>query len=344
MGRMLQEEKNFIINTIDYTPEFFEELKKRLFLALQKYQSSRKTRIVHQLIENNNFELALFAGENEYISLYSYKENRLFNIFLNITVFADYVGNDIISYFGKIMNVIEKINNEKDVISDQRIYNLTKLKAEYNDLMKKFLDGFDYSKIIDGLYYTYLKFLLKRIYSTNVGKTKKLLFLNSQYISSFIKFLYKKYTKTNLDNSIKEKINIICDFFVLVYYFGDNSGIALRKIEKAYNKEAVEFLRKSNHLHCNEFENIVDILFETDTLKIQKNIFNMFMKKEFGELGSKLIKKSKTTMDAFLCSLNHKNILFNAISINEELSFNIEELILNENSRILITKQIKKFI
>ena len=343
MQRMIPKKTDLIFNVITFTEEYYNEFKKRLFLALQKHRSSRKTKAVHHLIENNNFCVALFTGNNEIVKVKA-NENKLFLIYLNAIYFADFASNEIIKIYSKIIEILNKIEDEEKVINDQRIYNLNKLKAEYNEWMKKFLDAFDYSKLIDGLYYGFLKFLFARVYQTNINLTKKFLLLNSQYLSNFIQYIYKKTTKISPDESLKEKINVITDFFILVYYFGDNISIALKKIEKAYGKEAVEFLRKSNHLKCENFDNLADILFETDTMKIQKNIFDMFFKKEFGELGYSLIKDNKVDFDAFLCSINHQNILFNAISINEKLSFQIEELILNEKSKIIFTKQIKKFI
>ena len=344
-NRMLPPVNSVIINKIDYTEEFYTELKKRLFLALQKYRSSRKTKVVHYLIENNNFDLILFSGDDsDLIGKFMAQENKLFSILLNVKYFADFASEDIVIIFGKIIETIDKINEEKNVISDQRIFNLNKLKEEYNNYMQKFLDSFDYTKIIDGIYYIFLKYLFFRVYNTNPISTKKFLLLNSQYLSKFIQYIYKKSTKMSVDEALKEKINIISDYFILAYYYGDSVHVALKKIEQVYNKDAVEFLRKSNHLKCENFENLADILFETDTLRIQKNIFDMFFKKEFGEVGFGLVKMSKTTFDAFVCSINHKNILFNAIPTDEKLSFMIEELISNEKSKILIPKQIKKFI
>jgi hypothetical protein len=345
-NRLLPSKQNVLINKIFFTEEFYNEFKKRLFLALQKYQSSRKTKIVHHLIENDNIEMVLFTGgdDDTLIGKIAYSENKLYTIYLNSLFFADYAGNEIVTIFSKIIDTITKLENEEKVITDQRIYNINKLKAEYNEWMQKFLDAFDYIKIIDGIYYMFLEFLFYRIYTSNITVTKKLLLLNSQYLSSFIQYIYRKTTKMSVDDALKEKINVISDFFILVYYYGDSVSIALKKIEKAYGKEAAEFLRKSNHLKCEHFDNLADILFETDTFKIQKNIFEMFFKKEFGELGYKLIKKNKTAADAFICSINHKNVLFNAIPINEKLSFQIEELILNEKAKIIITKQIKKFL
>jgi len=344
-NRMLPPVNNVIINKIEYTEEFYEELKKRLFLALQKYKSSRKTRIIHHIIENNNFDLVLFSGEDsELIGKFMAQENKLFSILLNVKVFADFASENIVLIFGKIIEIIDKINEEKNIISDQRIFNLNKLQEEYNKYMQKFLDAFDYTKIIDGLYYVFLKYLFFRVYNTNPTLTKKFLLLNSQYLSKFLQYIYKKSTRMSVDDVLKEKINIISDYFILAYYYGDSVPVALKKIEQVYNKDAVEFLRKSNHLKCEKFENLADILFETDTIKIQKNVFDMFFKKEFGELGFKLIQLSKTTFDAFVGSINHKSILFNAITTDEKLSFTIEELILNEKSKIIIPEQIKKFI
>jgi len=342
-NRLYPDQKDSIMNGIVFTEEFYEEFKKRLFLAVQKHNSSRKTKIVHNLIENNNFDLVLFTG-NDDIAKVRHIDNKLLTIYLNAIYFADFIGDGIVGVYSKIIDIIAKLDNEEKIMSTQRIYNITKLKEEYKKWMNKFLDSFDYSKIIDGLYYGFLKFLFTRAYKSNINITKKFLLLNSQYLSKFIQHIYLKTTKTNVDSFFKEKLNIITDFFVLVYYFGDSSMVALKKIEKAYGKDATEFLKKSNHLNCTDFENLADLLYETDIFKIQKNIFNMFFKKEFGEIGFKLLKDNKAELDSFLCSINHKNFLFNSISIDDKLSFNMEELILNDKSNIIFTKQIKKFI
>jgi len=321
-----------------YKEEVYNEFKKRLFLALQKNQSSRKTRIVHHIIEKDLVELAVFSGDiKDHISDFIAKENKLLKIFLNVEYFADY-NPKIHTLISRINNTIEKIEKEKTIISDFQIQNLKKLNEELDQYYQDFLDAFDYFKIIDGIYFEFLNFLLKRIFIRNITTTKKILSLNAEYLAKILEKIYVKSTKLGLDIEMKEKIRIITDYFILNYYYGDPVNVALAKIKKVYGDGAVEFLRKSNHLKIEKFDNILDILHETETLKIQRNIFEMFLKSFFGELGIELIKLSKQTFDSFICSLNHKNILFNSIPIDEKISFLIEELVLNEKSKIVLVQ------
>jgi len=344
-NRLFKMSKNVLINNINFSENYYEEFKKRLFLALQKSTSSRKTRAVHQIIENNLFDVGVFAGDaNEYLGVSLFKENRLFLITLNVEIFADYNTSGIVSLFQQIISTTKKLEQERELITSQKIYNIKKLSEQYKILMNKFLDSFDYIKMIDGLYYEYLKFLFYRTYLTNPKEIQKFLALNSKIISKIISEIYVKTTKAQPDGELNKKFNIVSDYFILTYYFGDQSIIALKKIGKVYGKEAEEFLRKSNHLKPEEFINLTDILYDTDTFKIQKNIFEMFLKKMFGELGYKLIKANKATMDSFLSSLNHKNVLFNAISPNDKLTFEIEELVLNEKTKILLVPQRRVFL
>jgi len=343
-NKMILPKDSVLINKIKFNEKFYEKFKKKLSVALQKYQSSRKTKIVHKLIENDNFDIGIFSGNSSNdIGKIVHSENKLHIIYLNALLFADYVGDNIVTYFNKIIKITEKIDEEKEIISDQRIYNLNKLNKEYDEWMEKFIDAFDYTKLIDGLYYMFLYFLFFRVYERNIQKTNKFLAMNSDYLSKILIKGLKKVGRST-DQVIEKKLKVISDYFILVYYFGVNQNIALKKIEKAYDQSAAEFLRKSNHLKCNDFDDLAYILTETDTLKIQTNIFNMLFKKEFGELGYELIKKSKATCDSFLCSINHKNILFNSFSIDEKISFAIEEEVLNEQSKIVTPKQIKKFL
>jgi len=123
-----------------------------------------------------------------------------------------------------------------------------------------------------------------------------------------------------------------------------NSNSSLTKIEKFYSKAEREFLSKSKSLNLKEFNDIFKVFIETETIKVQESYFKTFFNKRYGDIGDTLIKHSLDECSAYFSSLNHKNILFNASPPKDSATMRLEEIILNEKSKINIRKQNQFFV
>ena len=77
-------------------------------------------------------------------------------------------------------------------------------------------------------------------------------------------------------------------------------------------------------------------MFETGIFKIQKSLFETYMRKYLSEVGYIKIKTSLVDTISTLISINHKNTLFNIISPFEKETQQLEELVLNMKSKIII--------
>ena len=346
-GRMLFDSKNnAAYDSVMLDEKTYETIKKNLFLALQKNKSSRKTKTVHHLIENNLFEFAMFMGSIKDRLTYSTSiENKLLKIQINCEYFADFLsGVGIAKLIASIKETQAKISKEREVLSDFQEYNIDKLTKKLDDLYEMFISAFDYMKIIDAVYFEYIRFLIKRIFVTEARERTKLLNATSLVFSSIFQSILRKIAKVSPDNATKNKFNMIGAYLVLNYYAGLTPGEILTKFKKVYGEENIEFLKNSSKLRLNNFEDIADLMFETGIMKINKSLFETSMKKFFGEMGYKLISDNLQDALTFFISLNHKTILFNAISPNEKLTFYIEEIVLNQKSKVLIVPQKIYFI
>jgi len=339
------ENSNFAEIKIHYPVNVFEEFQRRMLLALQKHKSSRKTKIVYELIQKNMVDIHVLVGSFEHqFGINMSSGNKLFLIILNAPKFADYASDKIIYYYNMINKSREKLDQERKIITDHQIYNINKIKIELEKLYEQWLDAFDYSKVIDGIYLEFIRYLSRVIFLTNPKSTKKVLAYSSDILKELVKKIYKDATKSPIDESLNRNFDIIVDYFMLNYYYGDISTTALKKIEMAYGKEASELLKKTKNLNTQEFDDLVTILFDTDIFKIQKNTFDMYLRKYLSIDGAKTIKTTLQDFIGVFCTINHKNIIFNVLPFDEEKTFRLEEYILNEKSKIILIPQKKLFV
>ena len=329
--------KNGAVINPRFTKEGWDEYKKRLNLALSKYQSSRKTRTVANILNKNEFMHTIFLGDYiKRLSINFAKDNQLFAVFLNVEEFADNVVDIGASKLIIKMNeTLDLINKEKTIVSDMQVHNINKLIKKYKDYEKKLIDSIDYTKSIDGIYFGYLRFLLKRIFVSEVNLKKDLLEQSANLFTQIFIHIYKKSLQTSPSENIVKQLKIIAIYFVLRYYAELSQNEIKAKLKKAFGESAIKFLDKAKKSDIKEFNDVVNILFYTKVLQINKSFFDTMIKKYYGEIGYDLMKTSLQDTLAFFASINHKNILFNAVSPNEKITFRIEELILNEKKKVV---------
>jgi len=336
---LYREIKRFHLEKVPLNQETFDELKRRLFLALSKYKSSKKTRIVHKIIENNLFQLYFFNKDisDEVILIFS--ENNKITLFpINIDLIADYSPDDIVHIADQIILTHRKLKEEKEVLSAHQIYNIEKLNKKLEDLYERYLDAFDYFKIIDILYYGFLKFLAGRIFLTNQKLSKEVLEELSSIIFEIISKIYTKSVKKYL-NSYEEKIvKAIAGIYVLSAFKEENSSMILKKIQKIYDEEVFSAIKKIRKVSMKSLDDLIEALFDTEVFKVSKNIFKINLRQILGDKAEYFIQGPANEFIAFLCSLNHKNQLFNALSPNEKKTVRLEELVFNEKGNVILNK------
>jgi len=322
-------------------PEVYEQFKKNIFLALQKMNTSRKTKAVHKIVDSNMVTCDVFIDKiQDRISYIVSSENVLLRVQLNAAMFADFLqGIGIAKLVARINELNELIEKEKQLINEYQKYNIDKLTAELNKQYELFLSAFDYMKIVDGIYFAFISYLTRRIILTNAKEKAKVFETLSAVFSSIFQYIYRKNTKSIPDDTMKKQLNMLAAYFVLNYYLGLTSMEIFAKFKRIYGEGEVERIKKSTKLNLKNFEDFADLLYDTGVLKIQKSFFNTIMRQMFGERGYELIKGNLQDAVSYFCSINHKNILFNSISPNEKLTFRLEEIVLNEKSKVIIRKQ-----
>ena len=338
--------KNLVIQYPIFSEQGYEEYKRKHFLALQKFKSSRKTKAVHHLIETNNFIHSMFAGDGiNKITAVTFQDNKLLMINLNADKFADFViGDGASKTIFELNKIYDNIEKEKTIVSQYQMLNIEKLINNFKQKEQYFLSIFDYMKSIDGIYYGYLTYLIRRILLNNPTQKKKLLELSVELFQSILIKLYLKSTKTHPDSNIKQFLYLIALYFVFNYYLGLKSNEIILRVKKIFGEADAEFLQRIKHTKIEKLEDIVYLLNETEVLKIQTSFFRTLMYSFFEETGYELIEFSLQSALAFFCSINHQNILFNSITPNEKITFRIEELILNEKRNIIIVPQKSRII
>jgi hypothetical protein len=322
-----------------FTEEKFKEFKKRLFIGLQKYQTSSKTRTVHHIYENNLIYPATFTNGFTDFGVTANAENKLLRIIFNASYCADFVINenaDVLII--EINNLFVELDKQKELISEYQIKNIQKITEKINKKLDEFINIFDYMKIADITYYLFLRFLLKGIFLKH--PTLKMKIINQTQIiftKLFLK-IYNKTTRSPIDDEIKKKFDLISTYLILNYYAGLTFREVLAKIKGAYGEGAVELLKKTNKTKLEKFEDIVEVMFDTGIFKIQKSLFDTFMRKYVSEIGYIKIKESLADTVAVFSSINHKNVIFNILSPFEKDTRHLEELTLNYKSKVILPK------
>jgi len=320
-----------------FTEEKYKEFKKRLFIGLQKYSTSSKTKAVHQLYEKNLVLPVTFTNGFKSIGVIFSKENKLLSEYLNASYFADFAVNKSIDVLIiEIRDIFETIAKERNLISEYQVHSIKKLTNEVNKLLDEFIDSFDYMKIADGTYFLFLRYLTNRIIRTQPTLKMKIFSIIQNIFTQVFLKIYNKTTRAPIDDETKKKFEIISTYLILNYYAKLSPREIFAKLKGVFGQNAVELLEKSKKLKLEKFNDIVDLMFETGIFKIQKSLFDTYIRKYFGELGYELIETSLDNAIAFFCSINHKNVLFNAINFFEKDGKHLEELVLNYKSKIIL--------
>ena len=89
-----KENRKFALVTSKFTEKAYEDYKKKLFIGLQKYQSSAKTKYVYQLYDNDIVIPGIIIEENELFGFIYSSQYKLLKIAFNADICADFATDE----------------------------------------------------------------------------------------------------------------------------------------------------------------------------------------------------------------------------------------------------------
>lgn len=331
-NRLLSTSKNGGIQTIMFDEKFKKMFKEHLFTAIKKFNSNRKTRIVHKLVDKNIIQLGFFSGESSlnYHGI-SNRGNMLSYIILNIYTFGeDTTDGGVVANATTLINLRNEVEKEKTYITDLQIRKIEKLKENMEEIQTKIIEELDYIKIVDGIYFAYLSFLSKYLLTEKKDLQSKIMTVISEILSTMIKNIYTK-TGGTLETEEHQLLDAIAMYFILIYYFGKDYKDALLFLKKGVTSEIINIIEYSKVKRFNEFADIVNILHNTNLLVITAPVFEREIEKMIGEFAYKIYaKNSLQTFISIMAVLSQRNLLFNNVyKVDDKLHEQLESLLLN---------------
>ncbi len=347
MVRIRQTVRNMGVMEIEIDPEAREVFKKKLFTALQKFSSSKKTRAVHKLIAGDVVSMGSFSGNAAESLFVNYaKGNTVANIVLNAYLFDDALDiKGATTLAQRLAQIKESIQKEKTFIKDEQIKNIEELNERKKEVTDKFLNSLDYLKAIDGLYFAWLNLLTGHIIEHQKNMVPKIITTAADALASILKKIYMKVEK-DIGPDEHQLIEAISIYFIHIYFLGKSSTYTLNIMQKADNgrtafkEETIESLRMSKVTKFNEFEDLGLLLKETGLMSMTPNTFRMQMENYFGKYGyQEYLSTSLESFIAFLANLSYPNQIFkDAYPVDDDVHKRLEELILNGQKSYKIGK------
>lgn len=256
---------------IFHDKEFNEKIKERIKTAISKFSTSRKTKIVYELMQKNQI---IFGQMNSSTPIEIVaKEKTLYQIFINPFSVQNYGG---VSRHEKLRDIISKINKTKreikatkSLITQYQVLKLDSLQKDKEEYEEQFLAEIDWLKVVDYSYFGVLQFFAFN--ATNKNKPEKikvykttedLLLKQLRKILSRVDSSLKPQIKTEEEQDIKNetdikiiKMRLAVQFFMLTYYLQMSTKSALVLLKEHRS----EFVRLS-----------LDSLFPEKDLKANK--------------------------------------------------------------------------
>jgi len=237
--------------------EFYKAVNEKIKVALSKFSTSKKTKLVHELMIKNQIVFGQINVEVpvEVIA----KENTLHKIFINPFAVLNYGGAGRIDQFKKIIydlqNTLTAIKGTKTLITSQQVLKIDSLEKDKKEYIEKFMAEIDWLKLIDLAYFGLLQFYAYN--ATNKNKPEKvkvykttedLLLKQLRKVLSRVDSSLKPAIKTETEEDIKTekdikiiKLRLAVQFMMLTYFLQMSTKSALEILKN--NKS--EFVRVS---------------------------------------------------------------------------------------------------
>jgi hypothetical protein len=339
MKRLYRPVKNVGIIAVDLPPKVYDDFKKKLFTALRKFGSGKKTRAVHKIVDKNIVESGLFSGDAAtLLTSAGLKNNELKYIILNLAYFDDSVsGQGAVKLGTEIEHLKKKIQKEETFVNEARLHNLEKLQENQKETYEKFLKSLDYIKMVDGIYFAWLLVLARHTIENESATKPKITTVAADILASILKKLYLQ-VKNNMDSDVHQLIEAIAIYFIRIYFYGESSTYVLNLLKKAFKEDIIDTIKRTKVNKITEFNYLSKLLSETELLPITKNTFDLQMARLFGKYGyEQYVQSSLVDFLAFMANLAHPNQLFkDSYPVEEKLHERLEELLLNEQKQMVI--------
>jgi len=311
-------------------PIFYSEFEKKIDVYLQKLRSNALTKTVRKILPK------VYLGFNA---------NSI-----HVPVYGIYVG-DGVNFAGIIVDIVKcsASSNQKDII--EFIQKYQKINSEISQLSKKIDDRtlerisdlkkdlektqimlanlIDYDRIIEGIYYTFMRFLVAEI---DKGHSGKLFDISIDLFREII----KKAFSGGLDIHDEKLFKAATDYIFTISFSNMSSNQALTNINKRYGAEITDILSKAN---VKSLKKVSDIAMLFDTLKFMRITpiaFNTIISKKFGQDFLAILFSTYDFYVAWAVLTVYKSILFNMGPVDKDIQSEMEIILLNYKSKVRI--------
>lgn len=212
--------------------EVYVQFRDRLKVALSKFPSSRKTKIVHELISKNVISLGLMhktGTEMPPVVMFN-KDKTLHRIFLEPDQINDTTGGskDLLTLLNELMKVNKLISNEKKFVTEFQIYKIEEFQKEKKEIVEKILEGIDWLKSIDLIYFGYLQLLSLLAVDKNQPEKIKVFKVAEELLQKQILKITNKIDRNLLNDTEKKRVyNLGIQFFILTYFLQISNKAAI---------------------------------------------------------------------------------------------------------------------
>ncbi len=337
MKNLVQSIKNSTIFETPLDEKQYLSFKNKMFTVLKKFGSSRKTKVVHKMIDSDLIRLATFSGSAAHLlgTTAAKNSNQIKAVFLNVFMFDDsFDQHGAVQMAGQISKIKADIQKEKTYLTDKQILSVEALNEDLDEVVEKLLNSLDYIKIIDGIYFEYLRFLTEIALTQDNTAKSKIVTIGADLISALIKKVYMKVNR-EIDSETHQLIEAVSVYFILTYYYGETGLYAIAKMKPGFKPEVLETLKMAKLTKFKKFTEIAILLKELNLVNITESAFEAQLQKIYGRYAfDNYLLESFQNFLAVNANLSYNTQLFNAFPIEDELHSRIEELILNEKKKI----------
>ncbi len=329
--------KNAGITKVDLDPEFQQKLIDNTFAALRKFSSSKKTRAVHKILDNNLIIPAIFSGNAaEYLISPKMKGNVLRMLMFNLYFFDDSLdAAGAVGYATKLEILHKSMQKEKTFLSDKQIYNLEQLNKDKEEVSENLLKSLDYIKLVDGIYFGWLLVLSNSALEKDSFSESKIVTTAADILADILKKMYLK-INSKIEPEVHQLLEAIAIYFIRIYFYGESAQYVLNKMERAFNEETLDAIKKTKVTRFAQFNDLSIIMKEAQLMPMTPNTFDLQMQKMFGKYGYEYyIQNSMMNFIAFMANLAHPSQIFkDAYEVDDDAHERLEQLLLNQQKFI----------
>lgn len=332
-----------IINNLNINEnKIYQDFKKDLFKILQKLGSSKKTKVVHKLIQNGLCQLGYGAAnltkDNTVLGVIVSEENKLNALILDITKFVDgYDKSSVVKKIDELGKLQQELSQSKRVITDLTEYKISTLEKHVDEAFEEIISKVDKFKLVDGYFHLFIKFLAKQAMATK-GKNKILPEMLEMMVEVMNKVI-NKVKNLNIDEYHEFKQSI--EYAFVRVYTDQNHLSTFTRVKKLDSKadKYEDFYKDLKELKFNEFSDVAIILTKRDIIGITPNSLRNLIKKIGGTELINSLNGDIEDLIAYLVSTNYQNQLFDGYQINKEAQEQLELYILNFKKNITYSKR-----